>query len=89
MRHCFGNGPGAAIRVAERFADASGLAGLECVDAQYYDPGQPLGTLREKGLITWTVRFTGLPPGPYDDGSVIVLVNLETGEARRLTKRGT
>lgn len=84
MRYGFTNGATAAIRLARRYAEASGLGGLECVDAQHYPPGQPLDTVREKGLIRWTVRFTGLPPGPYDDGSVLVLVDLETGEARRV-----
>jgi len=84
MRYGFRKGATEAIRLARRYIEANGWGGLECVDAQHYPDGQPLETLREKGLISWTVRFTGLPPGPYDDSSVLVLVDLETGEARRL-----
>lgn len=78
----FRNGSAEAIRLARQYAEANGMAGLNCVDAQPYN--QPPGTLRERGIISWTVRFDGLPCGPYDDGSVIVLLHLETGEARRL-----
>jgi hypothetical protein len=78
----FRNGSSEAIRLAKQYAEANGMLGLRCVDAQPYD--QPPGTIREKGVINWTVRFDGLPPSPYDDGSVIFLVFLQTGEVRRL-----
>jgi hypothetical protein len=78
----FRNGAAEAIRRAKKYAEANGMAGLNCVDAQPYD--QPLDTLGEKGIINWTVRFDGLPHGDYDDGSVVLLVQLETGDVRRL-----
>jgi hypothetical protein len=78
----FRSGATEAVRLAKQFAEANGMAGLNCLDAQPYD--QPLCLSRERGIINWTVRFDGLPHGPYDDGSVIVLVRLDTGEARRL-----
>ncbi len=82
MLYGFRNGAAEATRLAKRYADANGMAGLNCVDAQPYD--QPPGTLREKGIINWTVRLDGLPRREFDDGSVIVLVSLETAEARHL-----
>ena len=82
MLYGFRNGAAETIRLAKRYADANGLAGLNCADAQ--PSGQPPGTLHEGGIINWTVRLDGLPRGPYDDGSVIVFVCLQTGEARRL-----
>ena len=71
-----------AIRRARHYADAKGLEGLDCVDAQVYD--QQPGTLVEKGIIKWTVRLKGRPCGRFDDGSVILLVCPETGEVKRL-----
>jgi hypothetical protein len=82
MRYGFRDGAAEAIRLAKKYADANGRSGLNCVDAQPYDP--PLGSLRQKGIINWTVRFNGPPRGPYDDGSVIVFVRLKTGEVRCL-----
>jgi len=82
MRYGFKDGAVEAKRLARTYADANGLGGLVCVDAQSYE--QPPGTLVEKGVTHWTVRFRGLPRGPFDDGSVVVLIRLDTGEVRRL-----
>lgn len=82
MRYGFKNGAAEATRLARTYADANGLGGLVCVDAQPY--GQPSGSVVEKGVTHWTVRFHSLPRGPFDDGSVVVLVRLDTGEVRRL-----
>jgi hypothetical protein len=83
MRYGFRSGAAEAIRLAKQYAEANGMAGLNCVDAWPCD--QPPGTIREKGIIHWTARFEGLPRGPFDDGSIIVLARLETGEVRRLS----
>ena len=80
MPYGFRNGAAEAIRLVKQYADANGMAGLDCVGAQPYD--QPLDTLRAKGLVNWTVRFNGLPRGPFDDGWVIIVVGLETGESQ-------
>jgi hypothetical protein len=82
MGYGFAKGAKEATRLAKQYVDAQGLGGLRCVDAQPYD--QPLHTIRGQGIINWTVRFDGLPRGPFDDGSVIVIVRLETGEVKRL-----
>jgi hypothetical protein len=83
MLYGFKNGAAEAIRLAKRYAAANGMGSLNCVEAQHYNPSCD-AVDREKGLITWTVRFDGLPRGPYDDGSAIILVNLETSAARIL-----
>jgi hypothetical protein len=82
MKYSFHNGPAEAIRLARIFAEANGLERLSVVDAQVHD--QEPGTLVEKGIIKWTVRLDGLPRSQFDDGSVILLVCLETGEVKRL-----
>jgi hypothetical protein len=82
----FRNGAEEAMRLAKRFAEAKGLDRLRCIDAQPY--ANPSGAVREAGILDWTVRFDGLPRGPYDDGSVLVLVHLETGEVRQLGRGG-
>jgi len=86
MLYGFRNGAAEAIRLAKAYIEATGMAGLDCIDAQPYD--QAPETLRAKGLINWTVRFGGLPRGPLDDGSMIVLVMLESGEVERLGRCG-
>ncbi len=82
MLYGFRNGAAEAIRLAKQFAEANGMASLHCVDAQPYH--QALSILREKGIMNWTVRLDGLPRGSIDDGSVIIFVCLETGEAKQL-----
>lgn len=83
MLYGFRNGGAEAIRRAKQYAAENGMAELNCVDAQHYAPPRTRG-YRERGLVTWTVRFDGLPSGTFDDGSVVLLVNLESGEVRTL-----
>lgn len=78
----FKNGETESIRLARQYAETNGMAGLSYIDAQ--PVSQPPGTLREKDIINWTVRSDGLPRGLYDDGPVILLVHLESGEVKQL-----
>jgi hypothetical protein len=68
-----------AVRIAREFVAANGGAGWACGGAKPDDLAP--GYKRRKNVIKWSVLFDCTIDGAIVDGPVIVLVDIETGDA--------